>query len=108
MSYGLATKIASAQESTTYDFSHVSAAAILTIMSSVFSKPFHLSDMIRLTFIVGGGKATRAKYDEGALAACVNGLKGCGYREDKGAGCVIESAGSYKIQHDTGEFESFM
>lgn len=103
MSYGLASKIASTQESTTYDFSHVSAAAILTIMSSVFSKPFHLSEMIRLTFIVGGGKATRAKYDEGALAACVNGLKGCGYREDKGAGCVIESAGSYKIQHDTGK-----
>ena len=103
MSYGLASKIASTQESTTYDFSHVSAAAILTIMSSVFSKPFHLSEMIRLTFIVGGGKATRAKYDEGALAACINGLKGCGYREDKGAGCVIESAGSYKIQHDTGK-----
>ncbi|KAL7506521.1 hypothetical protein ACHAXN_003795, partial [Cyclotella atomus] len=103
MSYGLATKIASAQESTTYDFSHVSAAAILTIMSSVFSKPFQLNEMIRLTFIVGGGKATRAKYDEGALAACVNGLKGCGYTEDKGAGCVIESAGTYKVQHDTGK-----
>jgi hypothetical protein len=103
MSYGLATKIASAQESTTYDFSHVSSAAILTIISSVFSKPFALSEMIRLTFIVGGGKSTRAKYDEGALAACVNGLKGCGYTEDKGAGCVLESAGSYKIQHDTGK-----
>lgn len=59
--------------------------------------------MIRLTFIVGGGKSTRSKYDEGALPAVLNGLKGCGYREDKGAGCVLESGGSYKVQHDTGK-----
>lgn len=52
---------------------------------------------------MGGGKSTRSKYDEGALPAVLNGLKGCGYREDKGAGCVLESGGSYKVQHDTGK-----
>jgi multidrug transporter EmrE-like cation transporter len=72
MSYGLATKISSAQESTIYDVFHVSATAIGTIVSSVAFQPFPLSKMIRLTFIVGGGKATRANYDDGALAACVS------------------------------------
>ncbi|KAL7519119.1 hypothetical protein ACHAWX_003915 [Stephanocyclus meneghinianus] len=103
MSSGLATKIASSSTSSTFDLSHLSSSTITTIVSTAFSKPLPIADMIRLTFIVGGGKATRGKYDEGALNAVVGALRGCGYREERGGGCVRECAGSFKVQHDTGK-----
>ncbi|KAL3804004.1 hypothetical protein HJC23_006395 [Cyclotella cryptica] len=103
MSSGLATKIASSSTSSTFDLCHLSSSTITAIVSTAFSKPLPITDMIRLTFIVGGGKATRGKYDEGALTAVVGALRGCGYREERGGGCVLECAGSYKVQHDTGK-----
>ncbi|KAL7489242.1 hypothetical protein ACHAW6_014817 [Cyclotella cf. meneghiniana] len=103
MSSGLATKIASSSTASTFDLSHLSSSTITTIVSTAFSKPLPIADMIRLTFVVGGGKATRGKYDEGALNAVVGALRGCGYREERGGGCVKECAGSFKVQHDTGK-----
>lgn len=59
--------------------------------------------MIRLTFVTGAGKLGRAKYDEGAAKAVTGALRDLGYTEDRGASAVMECAGSFKLQHDTGK-----
>ena len=59
--------------------------------------------MIRITFITGAGKLGRQKYDDGAAKAVTSTLRDLGFEEDRGASCVVECAGSYKLQHDTGK-----
>ena len=59
--------------------------------------------MIRLTFVTGAGKLGRARYDDGAARAVTATLRELGYTEDRGASAVMECAGSFKLQHDTGK-----
>jgi hypothetical protein len=62
-----------------------------------------MKDMIRITLVTGAGKLGRQKYDEGAAKAVTTALRELGYQEDRGASCVPECAGSFKLQHDTGK-----
>jgi hypothetical protein len=59
--------------------------------------------MIRLTLVTGAGKLGRAKYDEQAARVVTNTLRELGYEEDRGASAVMECAGTFKLQHDTGK-----
>ena len=59
--------------------------------------------MIRITFITGAGKLGRQRYDDNAARILTSTLRDLGYVEDRGASCVVECAGSYKSQHDTGK-----
>lgn len=59
--------------------------------------------MIRITFVVGAGKLARQKYDESAAKVVTSTLRECGFEEDRGASAVLECAGSFKLQHDTGK-----
>jgi hypothetical protein len=59
--------------------------------------------MIRLTLVTGAGKLGRAKYDEQAARVVTTTLKELGYEEDRGASAVMECAGTFKLQHDTGK-----
>ncbi len=59
--------------------------------------------MIRITFITGAGKLGRQRYDDNAAKAVTSTLRDLGYVEDRGASCVVECAGSFKSQHDTGK-----
>eukprot|EP00559_Dactyliosolen_fragilissimus_P003004 CAMPEP_0184863316 /NCGR_PEP_ID=MMETSP0580-20130426/10505_1 /TAXON_ID=1118495 /ORGANISM="Dactyliosolen fragilissimus" /LENGTH=410 /DNA_ID=CAMNT_0027361585 /DNA_START=119 /DNA_END=1348 /DNA_ORIENTATION=+ len=59
--------------------------------------------MIRITFITGAGKLGRQRYDDGAAKAVTSTLRELGYEEDRGASCVVECGGSFKLQHDTGK-----
>jgi hypothetical protein len=34
------------------------------VLTSAFTDPFELSEMVRLTFVVGGGKGVRTRYDD--------------------------------------------
>jgi hypothetical protein len=80
------------------------ATSIRSIITDAFSQPFSsISNMIRITFIVGGGKLSRQKYDEKAMQAVTSTLKQLEYEEDRGASCILECGGCYKIQHDTGK-----
>jgi hypothetical protein len=79
---------------------------VVTIENTIrdaFSEPMELTDMIRLTFITGAGKLGRARYDENAAKAVTSTLRELGYEDDRGASAVLECAGSYKLQHDTGK-----
>ena len=106
-SHGLATSVQSTTESTTYDLAGLSKDGIVTALTTALSNPLVLppgSDaMIRLTFVVGAGKNTRQRYDADAHKAVTSTLDKLGYSEDRGASCVAECGGSYKLQHDTGK-----
>lgn len=79
------------------------ASSIRFTLTDAFSQPLPLTNMIRITFVVGAGKLSRQKYDEKAMLAVTSTLKELKYIEDRGASCVNECAGCYKTQHDTGK-----
>jgi hypothetical protein len=99
MVHGLAASIRASKENETFDLGGQSVATITSAIQSAFQEPFH--DLIRITFVTGAGKGGRQKYDDGAAQAVTSTLKNLGYREDRGASCIVECAGSYKLQHDT-------
>jgi hypothetical protein len=101
MVHGLAASIRGSKENETFDLGGQNVATITSAIQSAFEEPFQ--DLIRITFVTGAGKAGRQKYDDGAAQAITSTLKNLGYREDRGASCILECAGSYKLQHDTGK-----
>jgi hypothetical protein len=90
-------------ESETFDLAGHSSSTIQKQFRDALSEPLPLSEMIRLTFITGAGKLGRQKYDEGAARAITSTLRDVGYEEDRGASAVLECAGTFKMQHDTGK-----
>ena len=102
--HGLAASIRAAEESETFDLANQTASTIANTVETAFSEPFQIKDMIRITLVIGAGKQARQMYDAKALNAVTSTLQTtCGFVEDRGASCVIECAGSYKLQHDTGK-----
>lgn len=91
----------------TFDLAGSTASTIETTIRHAFAEPFQLpvgsTAMIRLTFVTGAGKLGRARYDDGAARALTATLRELGYEEDRGASAVLECAGSFKLQHDTGK-----
>mmetsp|Transcript_21478 Transcript_21478/g.46660 ORF Transcript_21478/g.46660 Transcript_21478/m.46660 type:complete len:603 (-) Transcript_21478:42-1850(-) len=100
---GLASSIRAATESATFDLAGNDAASIRATVNDAFSQPLSLAIMIRITFVVGGGKLSRSKYDEKAMQAVTSTLKQMDYVEDRGASCILECGGCFKTQHDTGK-----
>ena len=91
-------------ESVTFDLAGQSVSSVTnTIQSAAFGEPFSLEQMIRITFVKGAGKLGRQKYDENAAKAVSSTLRELGFQEDRGASCVLECAGSFKLQHNTGK-----
>ena len=105
--HGLAATIRSATSSETFDLGGLPSTTITQVVRDAFSKDFSLDDgnggdrvgMIRITLIVGAGKGNRAKYDPSALKLVTTALTAAGYVDDRGASCVVESAGCFKFQH---------
>mmetsp|Transcript_10020 Transcript_10020/g.14156 ORF Transcript_10020/g.14156 Transcript_10020/m.14156 type:complete len:453 (+) Transcript_10020:28-1386(+) len=100
---GMAASIRGATESETFDLGGHTVTNINTTITSAFQEPLPLSDMIRITFVVGAGKLARQKYDDGAQKAVTSALRSLGFEEDRGASCVNECGGTFKSQHDTGK-----
>lgn len=100
---GLASSIRGATESETFDLAGQNQTTITNVMKDAFATPLPTPEMIRLTFITGAGKLGRQKYDENAARCVTSTLRGLGYEEDRAASCVIECAGTFKSQHDTGK-----
>lgn len=100
---GLAASIRSSDESSTFDLGHQDANSIRATIKEAFEEPFPVTKMIRITFIVGGGKLSRSKYDSKCGQVVTAALNNLGFVEDRGASCVNECAGCFKSQHDTGK-----
>mmetsp|Transcript_27226 Transcript_27226/g.40315 ORF Transcript_27226/g.40315 Transcript_27226/m.40315 type:complete len:553 (+) Transcript_27226:89-1747(+) len=104
--HGLAGSIRSSKENETFDFGGLSVSTMTTVMQHAFGEPFTMDsddEMIRITLVTGAGKQARQKYDPQALKVVTSTLISLGFQEDRGASCVKECAGMYKVQHDTGK-----
>lgn len=100
---GLAASVRNASESETFDLAGQNSNTIERFVRDAFNQPLPLSEMIRLTFITGAGKLGRQKYDENAAKAMTSTLRELDYEEDRAASAVLECAGTFKMQHDTGK-----
>lgn len=104
--HGLALTIRNSTESETFDLGGLPAATIEAVVQDAFQQPLPLlveGNMIRITLVVGAGKQARQKYDAQALKMVTTSLQSLGFSEDRGASCIVECAGMYKLQHDTGK-----
>eukprot|EP00980_Cylindrotheca_fusiformis_P005992 scaffold1284_cov108-Cylindrotheca_fusiformis.AAC.6 len=102
--HGLASAIRAATESETFDLGGLGPETIQNVIEDAMTDPFELSEMIRITLVVGAGKQSRQKYNAGAMKAVTSTLQNqCGFTEDRGASGVLECQGMYKVQHDTGK-----
>jgi hypothetical protein len=104
VTHGLASSIRDATESETFDLGGLGPDTIQNVVEHAMNEPFALSEMIRITLVVGAGKQSRQKYNAGAMKVVTSTLQNtCGFTEDRGASCVLECQGMYKVQHDTGK-----
>lgn len=102
--HGLVGSIRSATASEQYDLAGYTEARTRDVFLGAFSKPLDSpSGMIKFTFIVGGGKLVRSRYDEELPKWVVNSLREIGYSEDRSAALDMSSQGTFKHQHDTGQ-----
>jgi hypothetical protein len=106
ITHGLAADIRACTESETFDLGGV--ANIEAVVEQAFGGAAFVlpppEQMIRITLVVGAGKQARQKYDPQATRRVTSTLKqALGFAEDRGASCVPECAGMYKLQHDTGK-----
>jgi len=100
---GMAKSIRASDEDSEYDLAGYTEAQVTSLMQAAFTEPVALSTMLRHTFVVGGGKKVRQKYDDKLPKWTAAALRAMGYAEDQAAATEISCAASYKQQHDTGQ-----
>jgi hypothetical protein len=111
--HGMAAKIRAAAESETFDLGGLPESTIQQIIQDAFGTDWSYDAiaasnngnniMIRITLVVGAGKQSRQKYSDSTPKVVAAALNAAGYEEDRGASCVPECGGLYKLQHDTGK-----
>jgi len=98
----LAAEVRAADASTQIDLGGISGVASLAaLVKEGLNVPLPLKQMIRITFVVGGGKKVRQKYDDKLPQILSDALKGIGFVEDRGASATLDCQGLFKYQHDT-------
>lgn len=101
---GLVGEIRSALTSEQYDLTNYTQSRTHDLVVNAFSAPLDApTEMIRCTFVVGGGKLVRSKYDDELPKWFTAALREIGFEEDRSAALDLSSQGTYKQQHDTGQ-----
>jgi hypothetical protein len=101
---GLAGEIRSATTSDQYDLGGYTESRVRDLILSAFSTPLPAPErMIKVTFIVGGGKLVRSRYDDELPKWVAAVLREIAFVEDRSAAETFDSQGTYKQQHDTGQ-----
>ncbi|EQC31244.1 hypothetical protein SDRG_11165 [Saprolegnia diclina VS20] len=100
---GLAGEIRAATESEQFDLGGYTEARTRDLVVAAFGAAFEISEMLRFTFVVGGGKLVRSRYPEELPKWMANALRDVGFVEDRSAACTMDCQGMFKQQHDTGQ-----
>lgn len=102
--HGLVGSIRSATTSEQFDLAGYTEVRTRDVIVGAFTKPLDApTEMVKFTFIVGGGKLVRSRYDEELPKWVTNSLRELGYSEDRSAALDFSSQGTFKHQHDTGQ-----
>ena len=97
----LAAELRASSDSSEFDLAGYGAEQCDKLAAAAFTKPLPLDKMVRFSFLVGGGKKVRQKYNDGLPALWADALKKVGFVEDRGASLALECAGLFKFQHNT-------
>lgn len=76
------------------------------LMKACFTDAFATTRPVRVTFIMGGGKSVRSRYDEDLGKFMATALREIGFSEDRSA--ALGDAGVFKQQHDIGQNLMYM
>jgi hypothetical protein len=102
---GLAGEIRSSGESNDlrdpFDLAGYNQARLTELANDAFGDPVPARAMVRFSFLVGGGKKDRQKYDPACPKHMAAALRELGFEEDRGASEDLACQGSFKHQHDT-------
>uniref|UniRef100_A0A7S2VFV0 Uncharacterized protein n=1 Tax=Zooxanthella nutricula TaxID=1333877 RepID=A0A7S2VFV0_9DINO len=105
---GLAGKVRRAAESEEFDLANYDQARCDELAKGAFSEPLPIGEMVRLSFVVGGGKLVRQKYTDDLPKVFMGSLANIGYVNDDSAAVEAGSGGKFKYQHDTGKNLKFV
>ncbi|KAG8458757.1 hypothetical protein KFE25_012955 [Diacronema lutheri] len=83
-----------------YDLDNYSEEAAGELMTACFAQPHPAGAPLRCSFVIGGGKSIRGRYDPNLYRGIAAALKAIGFDEDSGAS--LGSSAAFKSQHDTG------
>ena len=97
----LAMEVRQSKESEQFDLAGYGPNSVAKMVQDAFTNPLPLDSMVRLSFVVGGGKKVRQKYNDGLPNLLADALRGVSFVEDRGASTSLDSAGTFKYQHDT-------
>ncbi len=101
---GLARDIRTAVTSEQLDLGGYTEQRAKDLVNAAFSTPLTApNEMVKFTFIVGGGKLVRARYSDDLTRWMVSALRDIGFTEDRSAAETFDSQGTFKQQHDTGQ-----
>ena len=84
------------------DLSGYTESRVRELVVEAFQNPIDATEMIKFTFIVGGGKLVRSKYDDNLPKWMIAALREIGFSDDRSAAETFDSQGTFKSQHDTG------
>ena len=97
----LAAQIRASTESDEFDLQGFGAEQCEKLAAAAFAKALPISEMVRLSFVVCGGKKVRQKYADALPAMWADALKKVGFSEDRGASLDKSCQGLFKFQHNT-------
>lgn len=101
---GLAGDIRATITSEQFDLGGYNEQRARDLIISAFTAPLTApTEMIKITFVVGGGKLVRSRYPEDLPKWLVAALREIGFTEDRSAAETFDSQGTFKQQHDTGQ-----
>lgn len=105
---GMAKDLRATEETEQFDLANYTEGQCDALMRAAFAEPFRLPQMIRFTFVIGGGKKVRQKYDDKLARFMTTPLREIGFVEDRTATATIDCAGTFKQQHDTDKDLKFL
>lgn len=108
MASGMAGKVRRATDSDEFDLANYDQAKCDDLAKAAFGEPLPLATMVKLSFVVGGGKLVRQKYTDELPKLFMGSLAAVGYVDDNSADKTADSAGKFKFQHDTGKNLKFV
>ena len=101
---GIAGQIRSSAVSEQFDLAGFTEARVKELVQNAFSEPLDVpTEMVKFTFVVGGGKLVRSRYSDDMTKWMTNALRELGFTDDRSAAVDFSSQGTYKQQHDTGQ-----
>eukprot|EP00929_Paragymnodinium_shiwhaense_P000152 TRINITY_DN100395_c0_g1_i1.p1 TRINITY_DN100395_c0_g1~~TRINITY_DN100395_c0_g1_i1.p1 ORF type:complete len:418 (+),score=160.34 TRINITY_DN100395_c0_g1_i1:86-1339(+) len=107
---GMAGKVRRVTESDEFDLAGYDQARCDELAKAAFTEDLPLNNMIRISFVVGGGKLVRQKYTDDLPKLFMGSMSSVGYVDDNSADISSgkASGGKYKYQHDTNKNLKFV